>query len=119
MNKQNPFEVERLRSKLAKAGKFNELKRTYSLNYSEVINKNTPSQWDKMNLEGNHFTKSDDLQAKDKLRIISKNIKGERLKVLNIGFGSGNLERLVYDRNKSIDLWEGIDISKKSIMHGR
>jgi len=119
MKKMNPFQVEEQRQKLAKAGRLKELKKTYASTYPEIQNKNTPAQWDRMNLEGNHFTKSDDLQAKDKLRIVSKNIKGNRLRVLNIGFGSGNLERLVYGKNKSIAVWEGVDISKKSIAHAK
>lgn len=114
----NPFEVERLRNRLAKESRLKKLKETYSTKYPEITNKNTPKLWDNFNLERNHFTNSDDPQANDKLHLISKNLTGENIKVLNVGFGSGNLERLVYGK-KNISSWDGVDISQKSVIHAR
>lgn len=114
----NAYDVERLRDKLAKQSKLEQLKDAYSSKYPEIKNKNTPQLWDNFNLERNHFTNSDDPQANDKLNLISKNLTGKNIKVLNVGFGSGNLERLVY-RNKNIFSWDGVDISKKSVLHAK
>lgn len=114
----NVFEVDKLRDRLARESRLKELKETYSSKYPEIKNRNTPQLWDNFNLERNHFTNSDDPQANDKLNQISKNLTGKNIKVLNVGFGSGNLERLVYG-NKNISSWDGVDISQKSVVHAK
>lgn len=106
------FKLEKKRSKLAKKNDLSNLRKLYERGLPEIENNNTSILWDTLN-------KRDDLNINpnymelDKLLWVSKNIKNNS-KVLNIGFGSGNLEEILWKSNKSLD-WEGIDISGKSV----
>lgn len=96
-----------------------DLRKVYKHTLPEIKNNNTASMWDKINLRKNNYTKSDDPMAQNKLDIVSKKITMKDAKVLNIGFGSGNLERIVYASNKNISYWLGVDISTKSVKRAR
>ena len=50
MKLKNPFELEKLRSQLAKEGKYKELAKTYTKTNSEIDDWNTSRLWDRLNL---------------------------------------------------------------------
>lgn len=110
----NPFEVERSRAKLAKKLKFSELLRTYSSGYSEIRDKNTSELWDLLNRANCTLAEDKNPMLKDRLRLTANMINGDNLKILNIGFGSGNLEKIYFARKKNFN-WCGIDISRESV----
>lgn len=115
----DPFVLEKRRHIYAVKRNLAAFKKTYLESTPEITNHNTPMLWDTLNLEGNAFTKCDDHQANDKLHLISDHIKGKHLNVLNVGFGSGNLERLIVQKDLSIDSWVGVDFSQKSVTHAK
>lgn len=51
---------------------------------------------------------------KDRLRTVVKMIEGDNLSILNVGFGSANLENIFFSQKKTFN-WYGIDISRFSV----
>lgn len=109
----NPFELEKIRARLAFQSKYNELIKTYSLKNQEIEDKNTPYFWDDMNLR-KHISKGTNPMAYDRVKIVSRLLKRET-KVLNIGVGVGDLENMVLRKFGNNFQWYGIDISPQTI----
>lgn len=110
----NPFEIERLRSKLADELKFSELVKTYSPSYPEIEDQNTSKLWDLLNKNNSSLAEDVNPMLKDRLQSVVNMIMGDHLKILNIGFGSGNLEKIYFGIKKNFN-WLGIDISRESV----
>lgn len=109
----NPFEIEYLRSKLAEKQDFSSLLETYSGLYPEIKDLNTPDLWNHLNTT---ITSKKDPMARNRIKIVAKSIKGNKSIILNVGFGSANLEReYFYKNNKYLGKWYGIDISSDSV----
>src|SRR3989338_7310463 len=51
---------------------------------------------------------------RDRLKSVAKMINGDNLNILNIGFGSGNLEKIYFAKKKNFN-WRAIDISQHSV----
>lgn len=110
----NFVQLENIRHKLVKSGNLYEIKKIYKKKLDFVQNKNSGKMWDEINL--NDITKKNNPMAWDRSNRISKMISGYDARILNIGFGSGILEKILHDKNldNKIKL-EGIDISIKSV----
>lgn len=109
------FEVERHRSVLAREKAYTELLATYTKSYPYLSDKNSAKLWNKLNNE--HITSySISPMEMDKLQTVAKFININNKKILNIGFGSANLEAII-DQKSGIKrfAWEGIDIAHKSV----
>lgn len=106
----DPFRLEELRSRLAEAKDYSELKKTYSPKYPEINDLNTPKLWDKLNFEITD-AKTQYPMMWDRINTVARMIPRGVNKVLDIGFGGGLLEDIV---GNSYD-WYGIDISPKSV----
>lgn len=116
-NSKNTFNAEKRRDQLARAKSYRKLIETYELKYTEIKDVNTPTLWDKLN-DREPVTSKSHPMAYDRAKIISKMIEGKILKVLNVGFGSGDLENVYL--NESIDTeWYGIDISPLSVRNAK
>lgn len=116
IDEKNPVRIEELRTSLARKRKFNKLKETYNVSFPEIKDLNTPRFWDNLNNRDN-LSKTDNLMGFERLKAVASLIKGDELIILNIGFGTGDLEILILNKN-SID-WTGIDISKWAVKNAR
>lgn len=112
----NPFRLEEFRDMLATDGELKKLRETYEKGFPEVKDLNTPVFWDTKN-NRNYLTKKTDPMGHDRLDTISSLIKGDNLKVLNIGFGTGDLERRFLDDDQIA--WIGIDISSWAVKNAK
>lgn len=112
-NTMNPFRIEENRAKYADSKNYAALKSTYNRNYPEIKDANTSKLWNKLNLE---FKESEDNNpmARDRIAIVASWLSVNKKKILNIGFGSGNLEEKLL-QNDGHDEWHGIDISPVSV----
>jgi len=110
----NPFEIERIRARLAKQSKFSELVKTYSSNYPEIKDQNTNHLWNLLNKDNATLREDKNPMLKDRLRTVVKMIEGDNLNILNLGFGSANLEKNFFSQKKTFN-WYGIDISRFSV----
>lgn len=106
----DPFRLEELRSQLAEAKDYSELKKTYSPKLPEISDQNTPKLWDKLNFELKDI-KAQNPMMWDRINTVAGMIPKGVNKVLDVGFGGALLEDIVAD---SYD-WYGIDISPKSV----
>lgn len=115
---ENPFQIEEERARLSTSlhvSQINELVQTYSEFCSEIPNKNTPGLWDKLNLQEKPLITKNPME-KDRLKTVLGFIKGKNLQIMNIGFGSGNLERMYVKKQSFSGIhWYGIDISPASV----
>lgn len=111
----NPFRVEDLRAKLANELKFSQLIKTYSKSYPEIKDQNTPKLWDHLNIEARTLIDNNPMEEA-RLNFVSSLIKGDKIKVLDVGFGSASLEQKYFNTNsgKKVE-WFGTEISNKSI----
>ncbi len=111
--KKNPFDVERLRARLAANSNYKQLVETYSKSYSEIKDFNTPNLWDSLNTEG---VRGKNPMDDDRVSIVSDLIQGKKVRVLNVGFGSASLEKKYFKNHLQQDTaWRGIDISPASV----
>ena len=115
----NPFHLEKKRAVLAKKLKFKELKSTYNEKNPQIEDKNSSRLWDKLNTSIKDYSSHTNPMAVDRNNIIARKIKGVHINVLNIGFGSTNLEHQYFKKNKKIVSWNGIDISRRSVSIAR
>ncbi len=111
----NPFEIEKLRERLATKKDFKLFKNTYTSKYPVIKDLNTPVFWDHLN-DRHHIENNDSPMTNHKIRVIANKIPNSKIKVLNIGCGSGDLENIVFNvmEKNNID-WYGVDISPKSV----
>lgn len=109
--KKNPFEVEKMRQKLALLGDLIRLKGMYSVKYPEIKNLNTGRFWN-TKLKNRQELKIQDGMTKDRARIVARLIPGETKKLLDIGIGHGWIEEII--SKKDIKIY-GIDISEETI----
>lgn len=110
----DPFEIERIRKKLADESNFLKLRRMYSQNYPEIKDQNTNRLWNLLNKDNMTLREDKNPMLRDRLKSVVGMIKGDNVKILNIGFGSGNLEKNYFSRKKDFE-WYGIDISRESV----
>lgn len=112
----NPFRIEELRDNLARKRRYKQLRETYNVNLPEIKDFNTSSFWDSLN-NRKILTKEDNPMGYDRVRSVASLIKGHGLKILNVGFGTGGLERIIFKSN-SVD-WLGVDISKWAVENAK
>lgn len=115
------YKLEKLRSRLAQRGNLRALRSTYRAIFPSFTNLNTPAMWDFLNTVNKKPLMKDSMEW-DKLNTTLKYIfknRTCRTKVLNIGFGSANLEKLVFSKIKRNFEWFGIDISNKSVKQAK
>ena len=112
----NPFRLEELRDKFARDRKLKKLKETYKVDFPEIEDLNTPDFWDNINNREN-LTKEDNPMGYDRLVSAASLIKGSNLKILNVGFGTGDLESK-FLKNNTIE-WIGVDISNWSVENAK
>jgi len=106
------FKYESMRRKYAEMHEYSKLKKMYSSKYQEIPDLNTQQLWNELNSKHSSNSKSNFME-KDKLKVVKNWISGSK-KILNIGFGSANLEEVVL-LNEKYD-WTGIDISDESVL---
>lgn len=111
-NKKNPFDIEKIRAKLAHNHNYLRLIKTYSKSNPEIQDLNTPKLWNALNKE---FSIEKNPMAKDRIKIVNMYLKGHNIEVLNIGFGSANLEEEFFKKIKMNVNWFGIDIASKAV----
>lgn len=102
------FEQEQYRTNLARKNRLTKLKSTYSRTRQELPNTNTSKFWSKKLKESGEFPMS-----KDRTKTVFNNLQNSRGKLLEIGFGRGELLQKLQS-NKNISLF-GIDISTFSV----
>ncbi len=109
------LKLEVLRDSYARSRDFKSFIALYSSKLPEIKNRNTNIYWSKKNFEID-TSKEKYPMAWNKLNIIAKWIKGNKKikKILNIGFGSCNLEKLLQIDQSNYE-WHGIDIAKESV----
>lgn len=126
VNKKKSFQVKKAinqeyrRNFFAVTNNYKKLIKEYSSKCINIPNHNTSTLWDKKNFESD-FSRRNNPIAFDRLRIVNKYLPTKNVRILNIGFGSGNLEKTFTD-NKQIGLsvkWSGIDISAKSVAQAK
>ncbi len=106
------FELEQRRAKLAHIGKYKELKKLYNSKLPEIPNLNTPVFWDKRNSERTNLRTNNPMAYHKYEKVVRMISKVES--VLNIGAGSGEVEKRVFGKNDKSE-WYGTDISPQSI----
>jgi len=107
------FQLEQQRHRLAANLSLRELKKTYTNRFPEIKNINSAEMWDKLN---HNFL--DNPMSLDRSKIVKDYIVGKNINVLNVGFGSGNLEKEYFKNKNQNNLnvrWNGIDISENSV----
>lgn len=109
----DPFKVERVRSELSEKNKLTQLKSLYRKSFPEISDLNTPKLWDYLNIDGRSQILQNPMEE-DRINKVASLIVGSNQSVLNIGFGSANLEKIYLNNHKDIQ-WFGIDISQKSV----
>lgn len=102
--------MEELRADLARLGKLGELKATYKT-VINIPNNNSSKLWDRLNDQD--ITRRNNPMAWERTRIVSNWI-GHGKKVLDVGFGSGILEKQLFKYNLENKVY-GIDFSESSI----
>ncbi len=108
----NLFEVETYRDLAAAEGEYDKLLNSYSKRFPELENENTKRKWDKLNMI-NQDIRNRDPMAFERINYVLKYIKNGS-KILDIGFGSGNLEYLLIKNRKNLSL-TGVDLSPLSV----
>jgi ubiquinone/menaquinone biosynthesis C-methylase UbiE len=113
--KLDAFIVEEKRAELARQRKLSELIQTYNNRLPEIPDMNTSKLWDDLN-KREDLQKARNFMEEDKIRYVGKLItSGKSNSILNIGFGSGNLEEIVLNKEKYKCKWHAVDISPQSV----
>src|SRR3989344_2077251 len=109
-----PSQFEDHRHFLAIDKNYGEFKRTYLSGNPMYEDFNSPNLWDRLNDRG-LVSSSIDPMAWDRINIVKNTIHvNDSTRVLDIGFGSGDLEELILSGTPKTK-WFGIDISPKSV----
>ncbi len=109
MKKINPFEVERLRQSLAGKKDYISLKKHYSKSLPEIEDINDTKFWDTYYQDNILIP---DPMTRERVKLAVKYMPKGKLKVLDIGAGSGILESMIH--GDSLELY-GTDISNVSV----
>lgn len=112
-NLNDPFRVEEYRDFLAKNKLLDQFIKTYSENFPSLKNLNSSNFWDKIFLDKEENFKSP--IVKDKIKDILNFIKTKRGKILDVGIGSGFIEKEILKKNHEEFSFYGIDISDVAI----
>lgn len=114
-NKLTPFEVEKMRTTLAERSEFDELRKLYTTGYPQIADKNTGALWDRLNLQEKPLITENPMEE-ERLDLVAELIRGDQLRILNVGLGSANLEQKFFEgRPRQCVQWCGIDISSDSV----
>ena len=105
------FNLEYKRARLAKKGRYEQLKKEYKSKRWEISDLNTSTFWDWLNSK-NRREENDPMTA-DKLKTVASLLKDKKTYILDICFGSARLERIVLQNNQF--RWFGVDISPVSV----
>jgi len=109
----NAFKIESKRRQLARNKEYKKLKLTYLRNFPEIEDINSPEFWNELN-RNNIVSSKNNPMASDRINIICQLIPKGTEKILNIGFGSAQLEKQIFSTSQNFN-WYGIDISNKSV----
>jgi 2-polyprenyl-3-methyl-5-hydroxy-6-metoxy-1,4-benzoquinol methylase len=111
VNSQNLFEAEKLRNELANSRSFKEFKDSYKWMVANEKDLNTAKFWNKLN-----YRSRDNLVMspvyKDKINSVVRMIRNGHGNLLDVGFGSAEIERLL--QGLKFNLF-GIDIAFDSV----
>lgn len=108
------IELEHKRNNLAKNKDFKLLKSTYKPDLPEIEDNNSSAYWKLLNSSSDVLEKSP--VYKHKLLTVGKYIKKNKGNILNIGVGSGTLEKIQLTENLELQKrWFGIDFDAESI----
>lgn len=114
------FDLEKHRHALAVSKKIMKLRSTYTDKFPEIVNENSGVIWDKLNLKSDYSCRTNPM-AYERIRtavgyVVKKKIG---IKILDIGFGSADFEKMIYTKwSNNINL-TGIDISEGSVKSAR
>lgn len=108
----NPFRVEELRDQLAHEQKYAALRETYFSKFSELKDSNSKSFWNNKIISESTILETSGIYQ-DKLKIVSKYLSNKKGKLLDIGFGWGNLEKKIQNF-PGLNI-AGMDISEEAV----
>lgn len=106
------FDIEKKRQELARDGKLDDLKKTYSRTFPEIKDLNTPKFWDEIHKEDISLDGQDGM-TRDRINTAVKFIPNGKIKLLDIGAGVGFVEELI-NKNRNISIHAN-DFSKTSV----
>jgi len=110
-NNSQAFVLEGKRAQLAIDNKLKNLQRTYDISSPEIVNRNTSALWSKINLI--QIKKRENPMAWERVQICANAAKDKK-NILDIGFGSGIIEDLIYKDQIKANIF-GIDIARQSV----
>ncbi|MBP7842553.1 class I SAM-dependent methyltransferase [Candidatus Woesebacteria bacterium] len=114
---QNGFDTERVREKLLAQKKYKQLLATYFQKLPEIVDSNSPEFWDEKfenETDAELFymtTDRNDIIAS----LIQKNRTNNTYAILNVGAGSGQLEKAVTEKIGATINWVGTDFTQKTL----
>lgn len=118
-----PFEIEKIRQKLAEKSDLKKLQTTYGDNIPEIENLNTASFWNER-LNQQHALEAEDEVTQNRVKIASSFLPYTAKKILDIGVGYGFIEEILLKESREVEFY-GNDISPiaieyiKSRFHGK
>lgn len=111
VNSQNLFEAEKFRNEFANTNNFKKFKDSYKKMVANERDLNTAKFWNKLNCMNMNNLFSSPIY-KDKIRLVINMIKGGCGNLLDVGFGSAEIERVL--QGSKFNLF-GIDIAYSSV----
>lgn len=115
---QDPFELEKIRHSLAKDGNLIELKSTYRKGYPEIKNLNTSTFWNNLLEKEKDFKQNLNPMFLDKVNIIKSFFRKRHGRLLDLGFGTGRIEKELERDKCRLKIW-GLDISSQAVVEAR
>lgn len=106
------IELEYLRHNLSQNKNFDQLVETYKSGRREIPDLNTSDMWSTINRKG--ITFKENPMAFDRINSVVSLVKGNNIKILDIGFGQGLFEDLIDKKIDKCDLW-GIDMASATV----
>lgn len=113
---QNPFRAEELRQNLAHKGSLSELRKTYTNGFAEIKDLNKNHFWNKRIVIDRPGLKHNPIYQ-DKVAIVSRYLRNQKGKLLDVGFGWGVLEKKVKNYS-GLEVF-GIDISTEAVRYAK
>lgn len=114
LNIKDPFSVEKFRNFLSIRKCYEKFKKTYKSGFEEIVNVNSNFFWDEVfNTESNN--KSNSYMVNDKISDLVSFLISKKGKLLDIGIGSGTLEKEIARRDVNNLSTYGIDISSVAV----